>query len=78
MKLHVDKHKKEMEFHVWDWVYLRLQPFKQRSIDQKMGKLAPKFFGPYQNLDRIGVVVYKLKLPDDAHVHPVFHVSCLK
>jgi hypothetical protein len=78
MKLQTDKHRQERVFQVGDWVYLRLQPFKQRSMHQKMGKLAPKFYGPYQVLQRIGVVAYKLDLPTDARIHPVFHVSCLK
>uniref|UniRef100_A0A2N9IYS4 Integrase catalytic domain-containing protein n=1 Tax=Fagus sylvatica TaxID=28930 RepID=A0A2N9IYS4_FAGSY len=78
MKLQTDKHRQEREFQVRDWVYLRLQPFKQRSMHQKMGKLAPKFYGPYQVIQRIGAVAYKLDLPADAKIHPVFHVSCLK
>ena len=58
-----------------DWVFLRLQPFKQHSLHwSKVGKLAPKFFGPFQILQKVGSVGYKL----DSGVHPMFHVSCLK
>ena len=62
-----------------DWVFLRLQPFKQHSLHwSKVGKLAPNFFGPFQILQKVGSVAYKLDLPSSSGVHPVFHVSCAK
>ena len=51
MKLQADKKRVERHFEVRDWVFLRLLPFKQQSIRlRKVGKLAPKFFGPFQVL----------------------------
>lgn len=56
-----------------------MQPYKQTSLKGTgHHKLSPKFFGPYQILQRIGEVAYKLALPPTAKIHPVFHVSCLK
>ena len=42
------------------------------------GKLAPKFVRPFQIVQRIGDVAYRLDLPPYMKVHPVFHVSMLR
>ncbi|XP_076950834.1 uncharacterized protein LOC143623929 [Bidens hawaiensis] len=45
----------------------------------KEGKLSSCFIGPFEILDRVGPVAYRLKLPSElSNVHPVFHVSNLK
>lgn len=49
MKQQADKKRSKREFAVGDWVYLRLQPYKQASIKRgDKHKLAPKFYGPYK------------------------------
>ena len=45
----------------------------------KRGKLTPRYIGPFEILNRIGNVSYRLALPSNlSHVHPVFHISMLK
>jgi hypothetical protein len=79
MKLQADKHRSDREFQQGDSVYLKAQPYVQTSLaNRSSNKLAFRFFGPFDIIDRIGQSSYKLKLPDDCLVHPVFHVSQLK
>ena len=79
MKLNIDKHRTEREFAEGDWVYLRLLPYKQKSMRQKhLGKLSPRYYGPFQILKRVGKISYKLDLSSNSRLHPTFHVSCLK
>lgn len=43
------------------------------------GKLAPRYIGPYEIIEKCGPVAYRIKLPDKlSAVHNVFHVSQLK
>ena len=79
MKQQADQHRSERSFDVGDWVFLRLQPYKQLSLKQanKDNKLSPKYYGPYKVLQNIGTMAYKLELLASSRVHPIFHVSCL-
>lgn len=79
MKLQADKRMTERQFEVGDLVYLKLVPHQLQSLAPHIyHKLQPRFYGPYEVLERIGFVAYKLKLPPGTRMHPLFHVSCLK
>ena len=80
MKQQADQDRTKREFEVADWVFVRLQPYKQLSLKQQAGmnKLAPKFYGSYQIIQKIIPIAYELKLQKKSQIHNVFHVSRVK
>ena len=45
----------------------------------KKGKLNPKFIDPYEMIEKVGPMAYRLALPPDLEkIHNVFHVSMLR
>ena len=75
-KSYADVRRRELEFQVADWVFLKVSPMKGVMRFGKKGKLSPRYVGPYRILKRIGKVAYELELPADlTAVHPVFHIS---
>ncbi|GJT34347.1 hypothetical protein Tco_0924766 [Tanacetum coccineum] len=78
-KSYVDYRRKPLEFEVGDRVLLRVSPWKGVVRFGKKGKLAPRYVGPFEILERIGLVAYRLRLPEElSSVHDTFHVSNLK
>ena len=78
-KSYADRHRRDLEFNVGDRVFLKVSPCRGVRRFGIKGKLSPRFIGPFEILERVGEVSYRLALPPQlSHVHNVFHVSLLR
>ena len=79
MQDQANKKRSFRQFQVSDQVFLKLQPYIQTSVAPRANhKLSYKLYGPFKIIDKINEVTYKLQLPPQATVHPVFHVPQLR
>ena len=77
-KIYDDKHRVHREFNFGDHVYLRVKENKGSLKLGSCAKLSPRYCGPFEVLERIGPVSYRLAFPASTRAHNVFHVSLLK
>ncbi|XP_019229908.1 PREDICTED: uncharacterized protein LOC109210886 [Nicotiana attenuata] len=74
-----NKHRSDRQFKEGDYVYLKKQPYKHVTLSgTHFSKLSAKYYGPYQILQKVGNVAYKLSMPSQLLLHHTFHVSQLK
>ncbi|GKB71386.1 putative reverse transcriptase domain-containing protein, partial [Tanacetum coccineum] len=78
-KSYANKRRKPLEFSVGDYVLLKVSPWKGVVRFGKKRKLAPRFVGPFEIIEKVCPVAYRLDLPEELNgVHDTFHVSNLK
>ena len=78
-KSYADVRHRPLEFEVGDHVFLKVMPKRGVVRFSKRGKLLLRFIGPFEILERVGTVAYRLALPPSmSSVHKVFHVSMLR
>ena len=78
-KSYVDVQRRPLELEVGDHVFLKVMPKRRVVRFSRRGKLSPRVIGPFEILERIGTVAYRLALlPSMSSVHEVFHVSMLR
>nr|GEU30400.1 putative reverse transcriptase domain-containing protein [Tanacetum cinerariifolium] len=78
-KSYVDKRRKPLEFSIGNYVLLKLSPWKGVVCFGKKEKLALRSIGPFEIIEKVGIVAYRLDLPEKQNgVHDTFHVSNFK
>ena len=78
-KSYADQKRRPLEFQVGDHVFLKVSPTKGVIRFGVKGKLNPRYIGPYEILEKIGPLAYRLALPSSlSGVHDVFHISQLR
>lgn len=75
-KFYANKNRREVSFEVDQQVLVSTANIKLKVPGAR--KLLPRWIGPFRVVQRIGVVAYRVQLPDTFKIHDVFHVSFLR
>ena len=72
-KSYADLHRRDIEYAIGDKVFLKVSPWKGILRFGRHEKLSPMYIGPYEVIERVGPLVYKLALPPElSQIHNVF------
>ena len=71
--------REDVHYEISEKVFLKVSPWKKVMRFGRKGKLSPRFIGPYEVIEKVGPVAYRLALPLELEkFHNVFHVSMLR
>ena len=74
-KKFADQKRRTVHFKEGDWVFLKVPENSTSLQTGSVSKLSLGFCGPFKILNKVEQVAYKLELPAQSKVHPIFHVS---
>ena len=78
-KSYVDMKRKDIRYEVSKKGFLKVSSRKKVMRFGKNGKLSPRFISPYEVIEKVGIVAYRLALPPELEkIHNVFQVSMLR
>ncbi|WVZ93990.1 hypothetical protein U9M48_039934 [Paspalum notatum var. saurae] len=74
-KSYADNRRRDLEFTVGDYVYLKVSPIRGLRRFKVKGKLAPRYIGPFKIIDRKGEVAYQPELSTDYREYTMCSIS---
>ena len=78
-KAYADKRQRPLEFTIGDKLFLKMSPMKGVVRTTRRNKLNPRYMGPFEVLERIRPLAYRLALPQEIEkIHNVFHIFQLR
>ena len=77
-KSYANMKRKDIRYEISEKVFLKVSPWKKVMRFGKKGKLSPKFIRPFEVIEKVGPMEYRLAIPLELEkIHNVFHVSVL-
>ena len=78
-KSYADRRQRPLKFEAGDHVFLKVMPKRGVVRFSKRGNLSSRYIGPFEVLERVGIVAYRFALPPSlSSVPDIFHISMLR
>lgn len=74
-KTYHDKRRKDIEFQVDNHMFFRVNHITGVGRSFKCRKLTLRFIGPFEIIEKVGAVAYRIALPPSlSNLHDLFHI----